>query len=287
MTPVRLVAAVRGAVALSLFWVPPACAQGHGPVYGLSTPTLGRGGWSLDTALMGRFVDDEEAIMMRPMVSYGLTEDVQISASIPVRLDTGQGFSAVRGLTRMPMTSDAQLMLGWRFHRNAVSVGARWESTAWVAFEYPTDDIRAAVEPTPGLFGAAVTGYASRSFYAWVGAAYRRYLAPADEGEARLGNMSMASLVVGYRPPAFRKDYPHADWRAFLELVGEWMGENTVNGADQVDTGGRQVFLGLTVLGLYGSWGVSGGPAVPVYQRTNGDPLRERLRFAVNFTLWF
>ena len=35
----------------------PVAAQGHGPVYGLSTPTLGRGGWSLDVAGMGRFFD--------------------------------------------------------------------------------------------------------------------------------------------------------------------------------------------------------------------------------------
>ena len=236
---------------------------------------------------MSRFLEGTETIMSRTMLSYGLTEDVQLSASIPIQLRTGEGLQPVRGLTRMPMTPDLQFMLGWRFHRNAVSIGSRWESTAWLALEVPTDAVRSAVETRPGLFGAVATGYVSRSWYVWVGGAYRRYMATSGAEESRLGDVAMGSLVVGYRPPAFRADYPHPDWRAFLELVGEWDGRDTVLGETQETTGGRQIFLGVTVLGLYGWWGVSGGPAIPIHQRANGDPLRERLRFTVNFTLWF
>lgn len=262
-------------------------AQGHGPLYGLSTPTLGRGGWSVDSAIMGRIVEGGSAFMARPMVSYGVTEDLQVSASLPMPLHRETGLPAVRSLTRMPMTSDAQMMLGWRFHRDGVAVGARWESTAWAAFEYPTDAVRSGIETAPGLYGAVVTGYASRSWYVWAGGAYRRYMAPSGPDASRQGDVSMASLVVGYRPEAFRDDYPHADWRGFLELVGEWMGRDTVRGETDEDSGGRQLFLGLTVLGLYGSWGVSGGPAIPLGQWANGAAPRERLRIAVNFTVWF
>jgi hypothetical protein len=261
-------------------------SQGHGPIYGLSTPTLGKGGWSVDAAFMGRFLEDGSAIMTRPMVSYGVTEDLQASMSFPIPLHRDEGTPPIRGLTRMPMTEDIQAMLGWRFHRDAPGVGARWESTAWLAFEYPTDDIRSDIETASGLYGAAVTGYASRSWYVWAGGAYRRHMASSGPNEDRLGDTSMASLVVGYRPPAFRGDYPSADWRGFLELVGEWTGRDTVTGRPMDDTGGRQVFLGLTLLGLYGSWGISGGPAIPVYQSSNGDAPRERLRTAVNFTFW-
>lgn len=264
----------------------PALSQGHGPIYGLSTPTLGRGGWSVDMALMSRFVEGASAIMARPMVSYGLTEDLQLSASFPIPLDGGEGLPPVRGLTRMPMTRDAQAMLGWRFHRDATDVGSRWESTAWLAFEHPTDAVRSEIETTPALYGAVVTGYASRSWYIWAGGAYRRYLESSNPDVSRLGDTGMASLVVGYRPPAFRDDYPSADWRAFLELVGEWSGRDNVAGGPSADTGGRQVFLGLTVLGLYGAWGISGGPSVPVYQSFNGEAPRERLRMTVNFTFW-
>ena len=63
-------------------------ASGHGPVFGGATPTLGKGGWSFDQAWMGRrdrTGDDDQ--MLRSMVGFGITEDLQISASLPVAAD--------------------------------------------------------------------------------------------------------------------------------------------------------------------------------------------------------
>ena len=34
-----------------------AAASGHGPVFGAATPTLGKGGWQIDQAWLGRLVD--------------------------------------------------------------------------------------------------------------------------------------------------------------------------------------------------------------------------------------
>jgi len=59
-------------------------ATGHGPVYGLATPTLGQGLWSLDVAAMGRSSGRGEMAMARPMLACGLTEDLQVSFSLPV-----------------------------------------------------------------------------------------------------------------------------------------------------------------------------------------------------------
>jgi hypothetical protein len=55
----------------------------------------------------------------------------------------------------------------------------------------------------------------------------------------------------------------------------------------QAGTGGHQIFIGPTLLGLYGSWGLSGGPLVPVFRRMNGIQPPDRLRFIVNTTWWF
>ena len=44
-------------------------AQGHGPAFGLSTPTLAKGAWSLDLPLMSRFVGDTRTLMFRPLLS--------------------------------------------------------------------------------------------------------------------------------------------------------------------------------------------------------------------------
>ncbi len=68
----------------------PVLATGHGPVYGLATPTLGKGAWSLDMSVMYRLVGDtnEQRMMLRPMLSYGITEDVQASLTLPLPLSS-------------------------------------------------------------------------------------------------------------------------------------------------------------------------------------------------------
>jgi hypothetical protein len=264
-----------------------ALAQGHGPAYGLSTPTLGRGDWSVDVALMGRLLDGSRAAMLRTMLSYGITEDVQLSTSLPMPLYTRAGTPAVRGFSRMPASPDVELLLGWRFHRRGTDVGTRRESTLWIGFGYPTDAVRSGVRTSPGLVGGVVTGYASRSVYVWAGALYRRYMAPRGPAADQPGDAAMASLVLGYRPPGFREDYPRPDWRAFVEILGEHTGRDVIAGVGQFDRGNRQLFAGATLLGLYGSWGVSGGPVFPVYRRVNGDQPRERARMVINTTFWF
>jgi len=265
----------------------PAGAQGHGPVYGLSTPTLGKGGWNLDLALMSRIVGGTQTGMFRPMLSYGITQDLQVSGSLPVPLYTPQGVRPAHGPSRMPTSLDLELLVGWRFHRRGIRVGTRVESTLYVGFDYPTDAVRAGVRTAPGLYGAAVTGYASRSLYVWAGGLYRHYLTPSAGSADRSGDTGMYSLVIGYRPALFRKELPHPDWRIFLEAFGERVAPDVIGGVRQANTGSHQMFVGPTLLGLFGSWGISGGPVFPVWRRVNGVQLEEKARVVLNASFWF
>jgi len=278
-----------GLWALLLASAVPAAAvpQGHGPAYGLSTPTLGKGRWSVDLAAMRRVVGTAKSLMLRPMVSHGLTEDLQVSVSVPVLLDVAPGLPGARGMARMPTTPDVEVLGAWRFQRRATGVGARLESTLYLGVDYPTDAVRAGARTAPGFVGAAVTGYASRTVYAWIGGLYRRYLTVGDGMPDHLGDVWMYTAVVGYRPRPFQHDYPAPDWRVFVEAVGEYSTKTTIGGNVQPDRGGHQVFVGPTLLGLYGSWGISGGPVFPVHRRPNGSQPRETLRFIVNVTHWF
>lgn len=265
----------------------PGWAQGHGPIYGLSTPTLGRGGWSVDVAAMTRDAGGNWMAMLRPMLSYGITEDVQASLSLPMPLYVPQGSRPARATTRMPASPDVELLLGWRFHRRGTDIGTRFESTAYLGFDYPTDNVRAGVRTAPGLVAAVVTGYASRGLYLWGGGLYRRYMTPTGATTDHPGDLTMYSLVLGYRPPPFRQDYPHPDWRVFVEAVGEVGARDVIAGVPQPNTGGHQLLAGPTLLGLYGAWGVSGGPVFPVYRRLNGTQPAEKVRLAVDFIYWF
>jgi len=279
----RLVAALALSFLASL--PPHVLASGHGPAYGLATPTLGKGGWSLDLALMGR-EGEQDMAMMRSMVGYGITEDLQVSISLPMPLSVPLGYRPTRTMAMMPANRDVEVLVGWRFHRTGPAVGARFESTAYAGFLYPTNPVRAGVGTAPGLYGAAVTGYASRTVYAWAGGLYRRYMTPSGTAD-HPGDLAMYSLVLGYRPPPFQKDWPHPDWRLFVEVVGEYAGTDRVAGVELVNTGGHQVFVGPTLLGLYGTWGISGGPVFRVYDGLNGTQPRDRVRVVVNFTRWF
>jgi hypothetical protein len=180
-----------------------------------------------------------------------------------------------------------EVLLGWRFHRRGPAVGARFETTAYAGLLYPTDAARGGVETAPGLYGALATGYASRSVYAWVGGLYRRYMTPAGAGTDHPGDLALYSVVLGYRPAPFRKDWPHPDWRIFVELVGEHTGRDRAAGVALPGTGGHQVFVGPTLLGLYGSWGLSGGPLFRVYDGRRGVRELDSVRVVVNFTRWF
>lgn len=276
-------------LALAVILVSPELvASGHGPVYGLATPTLGKGGWSLDAAIMVRSEEgDRESVMARPMVGYGITEDLQLSFSVPVPLYREEGLQPERAMAMMPGTPDMEFMVNWRFHREGTDVGARFESTAFFGLEYPTDAVRAGVRTSPGVLGGVVTGYASRSIYAWAGGLYQRSMSPRGTTADHIGDLGMVSLVFGYRPHVFRQELPHPDWRLFVEAIGEWRQPDVRNGIELPNRGGEQVFIGPTVLGLYGPWGISGGPVFPVYSDLNGDQPEENYRFVVNFTYWF
>ena len=65
-------------------------ASGHGPVFGAATPTLGRGGWSIDQAWTLREGDDDERQqMLKTMLSFGVTENLQLSGSFPIAMGDG------------------------------------------------------------------------------------------------------------------------------------------------------------------------------------------------------
>jgi len=236
---------------------------------------------------MGQIVGEHEMVMFRPMVSYGITEHVQLSASLPVPVYTSQGMAPARIATRMPASPDIEFTMGWRFQARELGIGSRYESTAYLALDYPTDATRMALRTAPGVMGALATGYVSRSLYAWAGGLYRRYVTPIGATADHTGDVAMVSAVLGLRPPSMQYEYPHADWRLFIEGVGEITQRSVAAGVPVVSTGGHQYFVGPTLLGLYGGWGVSGGPLFPVYQQLNGAQRRDKVRLALDVVTWF
>lgn len=279
----------RGAVlaASLVLWPAPAGGSGHGPVFGMTTPTNAAGGWTVDFGVMGRAGGGDAGAMTRAMLSYGVTEDVQLSVSVPLVFASAP-FPPARGTAMMPASGDVEAIGAWRFHRQGTGIGRRVESTAYAGLIVPgpqrpagaARDLRRA----PGFYTAVASGLASRSHYVWVGIGYARFIE--RDGDQRPDILSY-SAVWGYRPPPLRKDYPHWDWRLFVELTGEKSGRTRQNGVESAGTDAHQVLLGPTVLGIYKSYAIEGGVQLPVYRTLGARLQRESVRYAINVSYFF
>lgn len=262
-------------------------ASGHGPVFGLTTPTNAAGGWALDLGFMGRSGEDDNGAMTRAMLTYGFTEDLQLSVSGPL-VFTSAPFSPARGTAMMPGTGDFEAIGAWRFHRQGRAIGTRVESTAYGGLIVPglqkPAGMARELRRAPGFYTAVASGFASRSHYVWGGIGYTRFAE--RDGDQRPDILSY-SAVWGYRPPPLRKEYPHWDWRWFVEMTGEKAGNLRRADVEHAGTGGHQILLGPTALGIFKNYAIEGGVQFPVYRDVGANVRRERVRYAVNVSYFF
>lgn len=259
-------------------------AEGHGPAFGLATPTLARGQWSSDTAVARVDAQAGDSFSVREMIGYGITEDLQALLTFPLKRPDNTAMQSIRGGSMMGEMGAVEASLQWRFHRTAPAIGARRESAILMGLSEPTDDTLGRMQVGTSVHVAAVTGYASRTTYWWAGAGMQRY---AETGGDRLGSLYYVSAVLGYRPPLFQHDYPKPDWRVFIEGLAEKTERHRMNERAMQNSGGEKVLIGPSVLGLYGSWGIEAGVLWPLVQSLNGPQSEERYRAKFVFTYWF
>ena len=277
------------AIAACLFAAMPAAAplhaSGHGPVFGAATPTLGKGGWSIDQAWMGQVAKGpaDTGALLRSMISFGVTEKIQLSASVPVSLGGGHAMPSGRMMAMMSGNRDFEALAGWRFHTRPAGTGARVESTIYAGALVPFDARRGGVAASPGGYVALATGYASRSHYFWAGASHQRN---ATRNGDRQGAVTTYSVVYGYRPPAWRREYPKPDVRLFVETVLDDTSAARHDGRPISGSATRVFLAGPTLLVLYKAYGVGGGVMFALHQR-NSAMQPERLRFGVNVSYFF
>lgn len=258
----------------------PAIASGHGPIFGMATPTNGKGLWSLDWGAMARGGEDGPGVMTRGQLSYGITENLMASISAPLTLRK-------QPLAPAFMSTDALGYLTWRFHRQDTGIGSRFESAVIGGVVVPgaqSKGMLQAIGRSPGVLTGIVTGYASRSNYAWAGINYLHY---AESGGGRRPDLFSYSLVYGYRPHSWRTDYPRWDWRLFGELSGERAGPVQLHSMKLPHTEAHQIFVGPSTLGVYKNYAVSAGVQFPIYRANSPFYPEERFRVAINVTYYF
>jgi len=237
-------------------------ASGHGPAFGLATPTNPKGRWSADLSLMARLGDTKDGWMMRGGLGYGITRDFKVSVSAPVVLQR-EALPPARFSGLMPMGGDVELLSTWRFHRRNTGVGKRWESAMIGGLLIAGPQADGASKKVGGLIGGA-TGYASREHYVWGGATVQTRAADSPVNNRHV----FYSGVYGYRPAAWRRDKGW-DWRLFGEMTGEQ------------SPGLHRVFFGPSLLGVFRNYGLS----IAVQSPLKGG--RERIRLSFNVAYFF
>jgi hypothetical protein len=272
------------AIALSaLLPAAPAGAAGHGPVFGATTPTLGRGGWSIDQAWTARCGEDgDRQQMLKTMLSYGVTENLQLSASLPLAMGDGR-LAGARMMSLMSSDRELEGLAGYRFQRRTIGIGGRQESTAYVGGTVPLETRRVGVGAGASIEIGAATGYASRAHYVWVGGGVQHFF---DRAGDRLGESRLATAVYGYRPPALRTESGKPDLRFFVEATAEDRTPDRIAGVT-VGNGARTIFVGPTALLLHKAISVEGGVLFPAYQRVDTSHSAERFRIAINLAYFF
>lgn len=262
----------------------PLQAEGHGPLFGLATPTLGQGQWSSDTGLMRMRHDTGGRWRLREMVGYGISEDLQLNMSFALDADAARYAANSRSGAMMGQPGTAEAGLLWRFHRVAPAIGQRRESTLLVTLADGADAGVDNGESGASIHIGAVTGYASRTTYWWLGGGTQRFR---SRNEFQRGDLVYATGVFGWRPPLFRGDYPKPDWRVFVEAVAERASRDRRNDVADTDSGGTRIMGGPSVLGLFGAWGVSAGMLWPLHEELNGSQPETDYRAKLVLTYWF
>src|ERR1700724_124768 len=158
-----------------MYLVPNAMADGHGPLFGLATPTNSQGEWSFDEGIFGRAAaTGSDAATVRGLFGYGFTPHLTLSFTLPAVV-----LSATLAPTRIQPGADFESGLAWRFQHRSTKVGTRFESTAFASFVVPGPQSGfkgvAHVSNVPGVMIGAVTGTASRTNYLWLGATYTKF----------------------------------------------------------------------------------------------------------------
>jgi len=254
-------------------------AQGHGPLYGLQTPTLPQGNFNFNASAMRIASEHDQSAMLRYMGMYGLTEDLQVNLTAPTVIENLENHPRTRGNSNMPANGNIEASAWYRFFSNAFGVGKRFESTAILSASVPTE-----TGMGHSIHAALSTGYASRTWYGWIGGGYQYYF---ERNNTQLGDLPYVSLVAGYRPDFFKGDYPKPDWRVFVESLAEFPGvRKTESQPSPPDVRGKKILAGPSFLGLYGAWGFSFGALFPVYQKGTQHFQKEKYRVSANISYW-
>lgn len=311
-------------------------ASASGPLIGASAATMAKGKavisleltWARPdnrsdaelAALAGRHIhahDQDHGEVYQLGLSYGLTDDLTLSASLPyvrriaIREGAhshvgGQAINSVVDRGDAIGFGDAALLAKWRFtgeHHHG------WEAALLAGIKLPTgstgqvDDLGETFETEhqPGsgswdpILGLAATRPLPRGS---IDLSVMYQIATRGAQDTRLGDRAQASVGLTWRlwgaPIDYHGGHHHHDTAegrptldGVIELNGEWEGRQNESGTIDVYSGGKALYLSPGLRLTAGGWSFALGGSVPLTQdiALSHPPVRYRARFAIGRAL--
>jgi hypothetical protein len=216
------------------------------------------------------------------MVSFGVTENLQISGSFPLAMEEGR-LAPVRMMGAMSSDRELEGLATYRFQKRPVGIGGRQESTFYVGGTAPLEEKRGGTAVGGSVEGGISTGYASRAHYVWIGGGVQHFF---ERSGDQFSASRLLTAVYGYRPAVLRTEAGKPDLRFFVEMTAEDRGPQHSAGIETA-AGARTVFVGPTSLLLHKAVALEAGVLFPAYQRIDSASVKEHVRIAVNVAYFF
>ncbi len=228
---------------ISLTFLLIASLTAHEPLFGLGPHTIYEAGYAMESELESH----EGTLMNHFELLYGINPDWAVTLALPYNFETSD-------IGRVVLRSK------FRFYREDIK-GASRQAALHAGAVLPQEG---AINVTDYFAGLSV-GYESRRYYFFASLRYRYNNATSS---LERGNVFKYDIAYGIRP--WLLHYLQPDPVFLVELNGDTMGQNSVSGTSDANSGGAVLSISPGLLFSYRNIMLKGGVKIPVYNGLNG-----------------
>lgn len=245
---------------LNLFVINTALA--HDPVFSPGPHVLFKDGIETHLEIRNEKLNDRQNNQQNLAVKYGITGDWVVGLDIPYQ-------PVNNPLSSDNAIGDIILSTKYRFWRDD-KPGVQESAAVLVNLKLDTASNQSGTDTTDSLLGFAY-GYESLDWYRWASFRYRFKQNKFDDtvGQITRGDRWFADLAIGYRFEI--NDYREPDTVWLLEINGEFIQQNAVNGDKILSSGGEQWFISPGIMWTLRNFAIKAGFQIPIVSDLNGE----------------
>ncbi|KAA3616806.1 MAG: hypothetical protein DWQ03_01450 [Calditrichaeota bacterium] len=221
----------------------------HEPLFGLGPHTIYEAGYAIET----EFEKSDDELVNQLELLYGFTPDWAVTIALPYQFTNDNKNGSLGRLT---------LRSKFRFYRDDMK-GASKQAAIHAGIQLPTG--KNSIDATD-FFAGLSFGYESRRHYFFTSARFR-YNRPIDNLER--GHVFKYDVAYGIRP--WLLEYLQPDPVFLIELTGEIIDQNSLNGVNNPDSGGNLISIAPGLLFSYRNIMLKAGIKIPILNGLNGS----------------